>query len=196
MRFIGITGGIGAGKSTVLDFIAENYSAYIIKSDDLARELMEPGHVCYVRLVEAFSSDGIFDADGRMNRGRMADLVFHHPDKLELLNGIVHPAVREEVERMNRQLRAEGRYKYFILEAALLIEEHYDEVCDELWYIYASENVRRKRLKADRGYSDDKIDSIFASQLPEETFRSKCKYVIDNSGTPAESYAQIRRLMG
>ena len=84
---------------------------------------------------------------------------------------------------------------YFFFEAALLLEEHYDEVCDELWYIYASKEERRMRLKRDRGYSDAKIDAIFASQMSEEAFRSACAHVIDSSGTMEETQAQVRAIL-
>ncbi|HBA63793.1 MAG TPA: dephospho-CoA kinase, partial [Lachnospiraceae bacterium] len=80
-------------------------------------------------------------------------------------------------------------------EAALLIEDKYDEICDELWYIYAGEEIRRERLKKSRGYSDEKIDSIFASQLSEEVFRSHCDVIIDNSGVFSQTKEQIRQRM-
>lgn len=74
----------------------------------------------------------------------------------------------------------------------MLIEEQYDKICDELWYIYTSPENRRMRLKASRGYSQEKIQSIFDSQLPEETYRAKCEEVIDNNGTPEQAFDQIR----
>jgi dephospho-CoA kinase len=82
-----------------------------------------------------------------------------------------------------------------VLEAALLIEEHYDEICDEIWYIYTKEEIRRKRLKSSRGYTDEKIDGIFSSQLGEAEYRRKCKTVIDNNGTPQEAFAQIEEAL-
>jgi dephospho-CoA kinase len=82
-----------------------------------------------------------------------------------------------------------------VLEAALLIEEGYGEICDELWYIYASEEVRRKRLKSTRGYSDEKIDSIFASQLKEDEYRRHCREVIDNNGDIENTIASINKAL-
>ena len=79
---------------------------------------------------------------------------------------------------------------------ALLIEDGYKKICDELWYIYADENRRRDRLRKSRGYSDEKINAIFASQLSEELFRRNCTHVIDNSGSVEESYRQIRSILG
>ena len=82
-----------------------------------------------------------------------------------------------------------------VLEAALLIEEHYDEICDELWYIYTREDIRRERLMASRGYSTEKVDRIFASQLTEEVYREHCRVVIDNNGSEAEAFRQIERAL-
>ena len=90
--------------------------------------------------------------------------------------------------------RQAGVYDYVIVEAALLIEEHYDEICDELWYVRADPQTRRKRLMADRGYSSEKVDRIFAAQLPDEVFRTYCRVVIDNNGDEARVQEQIRQL--
>ena len=93
----------------------------------------------------------------------------------------MHPAVKDYVIQQAESERERGQLSLLVLEAALLIEEHYDEICDELWYIYTSEEVRRQRLIASRGYSDAKIDQIFASQLKEDTDRKYCKVVINNN---------------
>ena len=95
-----------------------------------------------------------------------------------------------------KEARKQGNLDYFFFEAALLLEDHYEEVCDELWYIYASEDERRMRLKRDRGYTDEKIDQIFASQMPEEAFRQVCVHVIDSSGSMEETQAQVRQILG
>ena len=108
----------------------------------------------------------------------------------EKLNRIVHPAVREYILETIRTQRAEGT-RLFFLEAALLIEEKYNEICDELWYVYADEAVRRKRLKESRGYTDSKITSMIRSQLPEQRFREAADFVINNSGSLADSLRQV-----
>ena len=108
------------------------------------------------------------------------------------MNEILHPAVKEYVLHVLEQEKEEGRLRYLVLEAALLIEEHYDEICDELWYIYTSEENRRARLKQSRGYSDEKISE---SQLCENEYRRHCKVVIDNNGTTEETIAQVRTII-
>ncbi len=81
------------------------------------------------------------------------------------------------------------------MEAALLIEDHYDEICDELWYIHASDEVRKRRLKASRGYSDEKIDGIMRNQKSEEEFRKYCRVVIDNSGEVKDTCRQVEKAL-
>lgn len=91
--------------------------------------------------------------------------------------------------------REGGVRKLLVLEAALLIEEHYDEICDELWYIYTDREIRRERLKISRGYSDAKINQIFASQLSEDAYRKNCQLVINNDGRIEQTLAQIDKAL-
>ena len=195
MHFIGITGGVGAGKTAILTYLESNYPCRVMLADEIAHDLMEPGTDCHQKLKELFAEDEVFEADGQIDRKKMAQVLFSDEKKRFALNDIVHPAVKQYVlDEMNRE-RAAQIHDVLILEAALLIEEHYDEICDELWYIYTSEENRRERLKINRGYSDEKIDNIFASQLPESTYREVCKAEIDNNHLPENAFRQIDALM-
>ena len=93
------------------------------------------------------------------------------------------------------EARIRGDADYFFVESALLYEDHYETVCDEFWYVYAPESVRRQRLKASRGYSDEKIDSILKSQLSDKSFRSICTQVIDNSGDRQKTKGCLEKLL-
>ena len=119
-------------------------------------------------------------------------MIFRDKQKLEKLNRIVHPAVKREIIRIAEAERAAGTISYLILEAALLIEEGYGKICDELWLIDTSEKNRRIRLKETRGYSDEKIDAVFANQLSEEAYRTHCSIVIDNNGSLEEACRQVK----
>ncbi len=193
MKFIGITGGVGAGKSAILEYIAANYNAKVMLADEIAHDLMMPGTKCYDTIKAEFAGEQIFLADGNIDRPRMAQVIFNDAGKRERMNGIVHPAVKDYILEIYREEQEKGELEYLILEAALLIEEHYDEICDELWYIYTSEENRRQRLKENRGYSGEKIDTIFKSQLTEEVYRKYCKVVIDNNHEPEAAFLQIRQ---
>jgi len=182
LPFIGITGGVGAGKSRVLEYIDKNFNAAIVRADDVAKDLIKKGTPTYEKLRKEFLGLDVFEEDGEFDRAKLAKVIFSDLNKLRTIDDIVHPAVKERVKEIFHEEDLKKTHDYFFLEAALLIEEHYDEICDELWYIYASEDTRRGRLKESRGYTDEKITGIFANQQGENVFRTKCKVVIDNDG--------------
>lgn len=190
MRFIGITGGIGAGKSAVLTYIRQHYKCEIYLADQVAHEVKEPGSSCYYLLVELLGM-GILDGDGKIDKGAMASRIFKERELLEKVNAIVHPAVQAYLCEKLEQAKADPEVELFFIEAALLIETGYKELVDEMWYIYANEEVRRKRLGESRGYTPEKITQIMENQLSEEGFRQSCDFVIDNSGSIEDSCRQI-----
>lgn len=194
MKIIGITGGVGCGKSTVLNLIKENYNAYIIMADDVAKELMMSENAAYNSVVDMFGT-GILDEDGQIDRPVLAKIIFDNPNKRMVLNSIVHPLVKKAIVEKITELKISGKYDYVFVEAALLIEDHYGTFCDEIWYVYAPEPVRRARLKESRGYSDEKIDSMLKSQLTEQEFRDNSQVVIENGGNVKETLAQLEKLL-
>ena len=194
MRSIGVTGGVGSGKSVILDYLRDHYGARLIVADEVARQLEEPGEACYNELLELLGRD-VLGSDGYFDNKKFAAAIFSDEKKLAAVNAIVHPEVKKYILSEMEKEEKNG-CKYFVVEAALLIEEHYDEVLDELWYVYVPEVIRRDRLKASRSYSDEKIDSIFAAQLSEQEFREHCRYVIDNGNDLSYTYRQIDELIG
>ena len=193
MKVIGITGGVGSGKSRVLAFLEEKYGAFICQADQAAWLLQEPGNVCYKKIT-AYFGNGILRADGTIDRRLLGNIVFGNHKEMAVLNELTHPEVKRYIKEQIAAEREKGTV-LFVVEAALLLEDHYDEICDELWYIYTREEIRRIRLKESRAYSDEKIDAIMASQAPEEVFRSGCQVVIDNSGMFEETCAEIEKVM-
>ena len=195
MRFIGITGGVGAGKSAILSYLAGKPNTKVMLADEIAHDLMEPGMDCYGTILEAFKDEDILQENGQFHRGKLATVIFSSEEKREALNAIVHPAVKDYVRQVYEAEGQKQELELLILEAALLIEEDYGAICDELWYIYTSEENRRMRLKESRGYSDEKIDGIFASQLSEAQFRAGTQVTIDNNGSLEETYQQIEQAL-
>lgn len=193
MRMIGITGGVGSGKSQVMCWLRENQPGEYLEADKIAHRLMARGGACYEAVLKLFGEE-ILDGDGQLDRRKMGERVFREPKLREQLNAIVHPAVKEFVRRAAEAAVNRGE-KFLFLEAALLIEEKYDEICDELWYVYAEEKVRRERLRSSRCYSEQKMDEMMASQLPEEEFRRHCCFVLDNSGSFQETVQQLKQRM-
>ena len=196
MRFIGITGGIGAGKSEILDYIRRHYQCEIYLADEVAHLVKQPGTEAYRELVDLLGQD-VVAGDGSIDKAAMADRIFARPELLERVNDIIHPAVKEYLLKRLERARAEVEAELFFVEAALLIEGGYLALVDEMWYIYADEAVRRERLGRARGYSQEKITQIMARQLTEAHFRKNCDFVIDNSGRLEDSFVQIdRKLAG
>lgn len=195
MKFIGITGGVGAGKSEILSYLGKKTGVRVMLADEIAHELMEAGTDCYKSLRQTFNDENIWNSDGSFNREKLAKVIFSDKLKRDIMNSMVHPAVKEYVIRQQEYEKERGELSLLVLEAALLIEEHYDKICDELWYIYTSEENRRDRLKASRGYSDEKIDNIFKSQLSEEEYRKYCAVVIDNNGSVEAAFEQIDKAL-
>lgn len=193
MKIIGVTGGVGAGKSVILSYLEEQYDAKVVLADVVANRLKEPGAPCYQPILDLLGTD-ILAADGTIDRKAMGKKIFADAGLLSQVNGIIHPAVKayiiEEIE-----IHKKKHTKLFVIEAALLLEDHYDAICDEVWYIDTSEEVRRQRLKESRGYSDEYITDIIQKQLSEEEFREKCDVVIDNSGSLTFTRSQIDKRM-
>lgn len=215
---LGITGGVGCGKSAVLDILEKEYGACVIQADLVAHELMEPGQASYLAIVEHFGQE-ILAEDGRIDRRALGAIVFADEEKLALLNSLTHPAVKEEIrrriaEQLFTAVDAEVMEKCFslgtsseenevskeaipshdvfiVIEAALLLEDHYDEICDEIWYIYADREVRFQRLASSRGYSREKSQAMMDSQMSEGELRRRCQAVIDNSGSLEETKKQL-----
>lgn len=193
MKILGITGGVGSGKSEVLKFLQEAYGAAVSPLDDVARQLQQKGQPCFERIAEAFGRD-MLGADGELDRGKLAGAVFSDPERLALLNAIVHPEVRRWVEQDIFQKEREG-VRLYVVESALFPDVDYGDLCEEMWYIYAEEPVRYRRLAQSRGYTEDRTRGMIQAQPPETAFRRICTAVIDNSGPFENTKKQIGELI-
>lgn len=194
MQVIGITGGVGAGKSVILEYLKGNYKVRNLEADRIAEMLMKPGTECYDKLMK-FLPVEIYNDDETINRSKLAEKLFESPKLRQEVNQVVHPAVKAYIQERIEEQRQMRILDYVIIEAALLIEDHYDKICDEIWYVYATEEVRRQRLLDSRGYTPAKIEQIFESQMPEEEYRAHCQVVIDNNGTKEEAFYQVAQVI-
>lgn len=193
MKIIGVTGGVGAGKSAILSYLERQYQAKVVLADQVANKLKEPGEVCYTPIVELLGKH-VLQEDGTINRKIMGQMIFSDEKLLKKVNEIIHPAVKKYIKKQIEINRC-NETEVFVIEAALLLEDNYDEMCDEVWYIYTSEEVRRYRLRDSRGYTDEYITDIIKKQLSEDVFRSRCDVVIDNSGELEFTKTQIDKRM-
>lgn len=191
---IGITGGIGSGKSYVLSIMKERFGCLALEADRIAQELEQPDGRCFPAILQLFGRE-ILDFDGEIDRRKLGGIVFSDREKLERLNRIVHPAVKEAIQDRIRLSQAEQPKRDIVIEAALLLEDHYDRICDTIWYIYSDMEIRRRRLKELRGYSEEKIAAVIKNQLSEERFQTQCNDVIFNDTTEEELIWQIENCL-
>lgn len=193
-RCIGVTGGVGSGKSSVLAYLKEKTRCRIFNSDEEAKKLYLPGNPVFDRIVSE-TGYGVLDDSGALDRERFAARLFDDNELREKINAIVHPAMEKIILDNMALERTEGKRDFFFVEAALLIECGYGEILDELWYVYASEETRIKRLRDSRGYTDEKIRRIFDSQLSDKEYRKHCKRVIDNDGSPDDMKRAVDKIL-
>lgn len=194
MKTIGITGGVGTGKSQVLSFLEKEYNCKVLKADEVAHKLKEIGGECYQSLVQLLGVT-ILKEDDSIDNSKMAECIFQDRELLKQVNHILHPAVKAFIQKEIELEGKRGKNDYFFVEAALLIEADYGKMLDDIWYVYTEDAVRRKRLIKGRAYSIDKIDAIISKQLSEKEFRKYCSTVIDNSKSLEITYLQIKAKM-
>lgn len=187
---IGITGGVGCGKSTVMSILKNEYGFISLEADKIGHGIMKKGQPAYEKIKRHFGR-AILDENDEIDRKHLGEIVFANEKELHYLNGIIHPGVRAEIERVIHQ----NENQNFAVEAALLLEADYQKMCNQVWYVTADDEVRRKRLKESRGYSDEKIERIQKNQMSRQEFEARTDYTIDNSSTIEETRRQIQKIL-
>ncbi|MGL5260370.1 MAG: dephospho-CoA kinase [Lachnospiraceae bacterium] len=194
MKVIGITGGVGAGKTSILTYLSEHYNCKIILADKVAHLLQKKGNICYDKLLEFFGTS-ILDEDQEIDRVRLADLIFKDKEIVAKINHIVHPEVKREILSIIEVERSKRQVDAVFLEAALLIEAGYVEYLDELWYIFSEKEIRKNRIIKERNYSEKKVNEIMDKQLSEEEFKQHCNVCINNSFEPSKTFQSVDKQM-
>ncbi len=179
MKVLGITGGVGSGKSTVLEYLEKQWGARLALCDDIARQMQEPGGICYDQMISLFGPSCVRE-DGSLDRPAISAQFFAAPALREKVSGFIYPAVTKELLRRIDEARAQGA-ALFVIEAAVLFESGCASICDEVWYVYADTEARMVRLMRDRGYSEERARLIMEAQHPDSFYRERCSCVIDNS---------------
>lgn len=186
---LGLTGGVGAGKSRILELFSHDYGAQVIQADLVARKLEDPGQPGLTGLVSLFGA-GILQKDGTLDRKGFADRIFGNPEALKRVNALIHPLTWNEIKRQIR----ESSEELIVVEAALF-DERSREVCQYLLYVDTQDEIRIQRLMENRGYSREKCLDIMKNQADRNDFLKLADFVIDNSGSLEESRLQIRRIL-
>ena len=191
MQRWGLTGGIASGKSTVAVMLREQGFA-VIEADRISHGLIERGGAAYADVKELFG-DVVLDADGNIDRGRLAAIVFNDPEKLRRLNRIIHPQVAVEIERQLDELELSGKYAAAFVEAALIFEAGLHQLLDGVAVAWCLPEQQMARL-IERGMSAAEARQRMAAQMPVAEKLAMATEKLDCSGTPDETRRQVERL--
>jgi dephospho-CoA kinase len=192
VKILGVTGGIGSGKSAATAVLAD-LGAVVIDADRVGHETYLPGTVGWERVVAEFGRD-VVAADGSIDRKRLGGLVFAEPARLARLNAIVHPLIRDAIAARIAAQRRDRRAPAVVVEAALLVEAKWDALVDEVWLVTARRAAVEERLAAQRGLDRAAVAARIRAQLSDPQRAEHADVVIDNSGSLEALRAQITDL--
>ncbi|ADU50549.1 dephospho-CoA kinase [Thermaerobacter marianensis DSM 12885] len=188
---IGLTGGIGSGKSAVARMLVE-LGAAVVDADAIAREVVEPGQPALTRLVEAFGED-ILTPSGELDRRALGRRVFRDEQARQVLERIVHPAIRRRTWERIGALLAQGRHPAVVWDVPLLFEVGAEGLVDQVWVVTAPRHVRLERLRRrDPDLSVEELERRMAAQMPLEEKAARAHVVIDNSGDLETTRRQVQ----
>ncbi|MFL1455788.1 dephospho-CoA kinase [Marinobacter sp. GN3S48] len=190
MAVIGLTGGIGSGKSTVARMFGA-LGVHWVDADDVAREVVEPGTPALARIAEHFGTE-ILQADGSLDRARLRTIVFEHPDERAWLEGLLHPVIREE---LMRQLHpADYALPYVLLVSPLLLETDQHQLAEKVVVVDVPVEVQLARTMARDDNDQAQVERIIAAQMPREKRLQKADEVVDNNTMLSDVERQVSEL--
>ena len=192
-KVIGLTGGIGSGKSTVSQYLKE-LGAVIIDADKVGHEAFQPATEAWREVVATFGRD-ILTPNGEIDRKKLGAIVFDNPQALTQLNRIMHPKMRDMMKAQIDEYRRQG-VAVVVLEAAILIEANWTPLVDEVWVTIAPDSAVLERLKKQRGLAEEQTLSRIRSQLSNEERLKHADVVITNEGNLGEVKARVKELWG
>ena len=191
MKIIGITGGIGSGKSTISNYLTKK-GFKIIDADKIAKNLLDIGEEAYFKAVEYFGTE-ILNPDKTVDRKKLGSIIFASREKRKILNEITHDLVKKRV--LSEIAANEATQKVIFLDVPLMFEVGMDELCEEVWLVVADERVKILRLQKRDEITKDEIIAKFRSQMPDEEKIKRADFVIDNSGNEEALYLQLDKLL-
>jgi dephospho-CoA kinase len=190
LKLIGLTGGAGSGKTTVSAMLRD-LGAVVIDADEAAHAVYEPGSAGFDAVVREFGRDYV--RDGRIDRGRLGELVFKDADARHRLNAIVHPLVREWMAARTAEAAMEGA-AVLVQDVPLIFENGLERLYSTVILVYVPEHQQVTRLVEARGIAEDRARAMIASQMPIEEKRKLAHHVIDNSGSTEATRQQVEWL--
>jgi len=187
--FLGLTGGIACGKSTVADMLKAR-GAILIDADVIAREVVEPGQPALQQLAQHFGQEIIL-SDGRLDRKALGGIVFGDEAKRKELNNILHPSIRREIQSRMHKYAFSDPDKLIVVDIPLLYESGYDSMFEQIMVVYVPREIQLKRLMHRDGFTPSEAEARLNTQMPIEDKKNLADVLIDNSGNLDTTEAQI-----
>lgn len=189
MKLVGLTGGVGSGKSTVASMLRK-LGAEVMDADEASHAAYEPGTPGFAAVIREFGD--AYLRDGRIDRRRLGELVFRDADARRRLNAIVHPLVREWMVARTAEAADRGA-EVVVQDVPLLFEIGLERLYSSVVLVYVAEDMQVERLVHGRGFTPERAREVIAAQMPIEEKRRLAQHVIDNSGTIEETRAQVEQ---
>ena len=193
MKIIGLTGGIGSGKSTVAQLLVQE-GWVLVDADRIARDIVEPGQPALAELADAFGED-ILQADGTLDRGLLASRAFTSREKTDLLNSITHPRIQEETQARFEAAR-QGGADFVVYDMPLLVDKGLHNDMDATIVVDVDVEERVRRLVEYRGLEESDARRRIAAQIPDDVRRAAADFVIDSNGPRDKLDAQVAEVAG
>lgn len=193
MDVIGLTGGIGTGKSTVSAYLRENGFA-IIDADQIARQVVEPGTPLLAELSREFGTD-VLTEGGSLDRKALAAIVFADAEKRKKLDSLTHDKILQKIQEQIETYKATAAHRGIVIDAPLLFETGLDEKCQKTWLVTAKQDIRIARVCARDDMTAEEVVARIQNQMGDEEKKKRADQVIENSGTIRELKQQIQDLI-
>jgi dephospho-CoA kinase len=188
VKLVGLTGGVGSGKSTVAEMMRE-LGADVVDADEATHAVYEPGSPGFAAVVREFGE--AYADGGRIDRSRLGELVFGDDDARRRLNSIVHPLVREWMAQRTAEAAERGA-QVVVQDVPLLFENGLERLFSSIVLVYVPEDVQVERLVSGRGFTPERARAMIAAQMPIENKRGLAHHVINNSGNREDTLAQVK----
>lgn len=192
MLIVGLTGGIASGKSTISKYLASR-GAKIIDADKIAREVVEPGEGAWEKIKYHFGTD-VLKEDQTLDRAKLGKIIFEQPEKRQLLNEIIHPAVIAKTQRLINIYKKDKTVPLIVVDAPLLIEAKMTSLVDELWVINVSSKKQIERVMERDNLTWEGAEKRIASQMPTEEKLKFAHRVIDTNISEEETLQEVSKL--
>lgn len=194
MKVIGVVGGMGSGKSTIVGLVSEIVNTYVINADAIGHSILKKGNPGYIPVLETFG-DQILELDGEINRSALAKIVFSDPEQLQKLNNISHPLIHNRVKKEIDFALKNKSYDYIVVDAALLIEIRLVELVHQVWGVYVPQEVQVQRVMLRNSLSKEEALRRIRAQLPWDQIKKIINVEINNTATIEHTKEQIKNLL-